>query len=66
MGYKKILLTLMIFCFIMTQPPFLTLYNKPEMVLGIPMFIVGIIGFSLMIPVLMTVMFFLDYRGQKK
>lgn len=54
---RKIILTLISICFILLMPPFMYIYNKPILFIGIPLFLFVVLSLCTIIVLLMYILY---------
>lgn len=59
---RKLIIGLILTCFLFTMPPMFHIYNQPILILGIPMFMFGIIILTLT----MVLLTYILYRYESK
>jgi uncharacterized membrane protein YhaH (DUF805 family) len=54
---RKVIIILMLLCYLMAFPPFMSIYNRPGFVLGIPTFMFGLFCISACLILLVYILY---------
>ena len=63
---RKVIVPLLIICFLFLNPPCMLIYNQPVLVFGMPMFVFGMVFFGLLMLVLLFLLYKLEYPDKKE